>query len=161
MLLYANMESLRSKSDFIVAVSLAFIFGTLLIGVFETTLSLVQNSNTVSSVGTIKGIGVGLYSEYACTNKVTSINWGVLEPGSNKTITIYVRNEGNAAATLSQATQNWNPTAASSYLTLRWNYAGQTISVNQILQVKLTLTLSSTVTGITNFGFDTVITSTG
>lgn len=161
MLLYANMESLRSKSNFIVAVSLAFIFGTLLIGVFETTLSLVQNSNTVSSVGTIKGIGVGLYSEYACTNKVTSINWGVLEPGSNKTITIYVRNEGNAAATLSQATQNWNPTAASSYLTLRWNYAGQTISVNQILQVKLTLTLSSTVTGITNFGFDTVITSTG
>lgn len=161
MLLYANMESLRSKSKFTVAVSLAFIFGALLIGVFQTALSLVQNSNTFSSVGTIKGIGVGLYSEYACTNKVTSINWGVLEPGSNKTVTIYVRNEGNAAATLSQTTQNWNPTAASSYLALRWNYAGQTISVNQILQVKLALTLSSTVTGITNFSFDTVITSTG
>ena len=155
------MESLRGKGKFIVAVSLAFIFGALLIGVFETTLSLVQNSSTVSSVGTIKGIGVGLYSEYACTNRVTSINWGVLEPGSNKTITIYVRNEGNAAATLSQTTQNWNPTAASSYLTLRWNYAGQTISVNQIFQVKLTLVLSSTVTGISNFSFDTVITSTG
>ena len=155
------MESLRSKSKFLVAVSLAFIFGALLIGVFQTTLSLVQNSSTVSSVGTIKGVGVGIYSEYACTNKVTSINWGVLDPGSNKTITIYVRNEGNAAATLSQTTQNWNPTAASSYLTLRWNYAGQTINVNQVLQVKLTLTLSSTVTGITNFGFDTVITSTG
>jgi len=155
------MESLRSKSRFMVAVSLAFIFGALLIGVFETTLSLVQNSSTVSSVGTIKGVGVGLYSEYACTNKVTSINWGVLEPSSNKTITIYVRNEGNAAATLSQTTQNWNPTAASSYLTLSWNYAGQTISVNQILQIKLTLTLSSTVTGITNFSFDTLITSTG
>ena len=155
------MESLRGKGKFIVAVSLAFIFGALLIGVFETTLSLVQNSSTVSSVGTIKGIGVGLYSEYACTNRVTSINWGVLEPGSNKTITIYVRNEGNAAATISQTTQNWNPTAASSFLTLRWNYAGQTISVNQIFQVKLTLVLSSTVTGITNFSFDTVITSTG
>jgi hypothetical protein len=155
------MESLRSKSNFIVAVSLAFIFGALFIGVFETTLSLVQNSNTVSSVGTIKGIGVGIYSEYACTNRVTSINWGVLEPGANKTITLYVRNEGNAVATLSQTTQNWNPTAASSYLTLRWNYAGQTLSVNQILQVKLTLILSSTVTGITNFGFDIVITSTG
>jgi len=155
------MESLRSKGKFIVAVSLAFIFGALLIGVFETTLSLVQNSSTVSSVGTIKGVGVGIYSEYACTNKVTSINWGALDPGSNKTTIIYVRNEGNAAATLSQTTQNWNPTAASSYLTLRWNYTGQTISVNQILQIKLTLTLSSTVTGITNFSFDTLITSTG
>jgi len=143
------------------AVSLAFTLGARLIGVFETTLSLVQTSSAVSSVGTVKGIGVSAYGEHACTNRVTSINWGVLEPGSNKTITIYVRNEGNAAATLSETTQNWNPVAASSYLTLRWNYAGQTLNVNQALQVRLTLTLSSTVSGITNFSFDIVITSTG
>jgi hypothetical protein len=155
------MESLISKGRLTVAVSLAVVFGALLIGVFETTLSLVQNSNTVSSVGTIKGVGVGIYSEYACTNKVTSINWGVLDPGSNKTTIVYVRNEGNTAATLSQTTQNWNPTAASSYLTMRWDYAGQTLSVNQILQVKLTLTISSTVTGITNFSFDILMTSSG
>jgi len=162
MLLYSSMESItRSRSKFILTVSLAFILGALLIGVFDTTLSLVQTSRTVSSVGTVKGIGVGVYSEYACTNRVTSINWGVLEPGSNKIITIYVRNEGNAATTLSETTQNWNPATASSYLTLGWNYAGQTINVNQVLQVRLTLTLSSTVSGITNFSFDIVITSTG
>jgi len=142
-------------------VLLALALGALLVGVLETTWSLVQTSTTVSSVGTVKGIGVGIYGEYACTNRVTSINWGVLEPGSNKTFTIYVRNEGNAAATLSETTQNWTPTAASSYLTLRWNYAGQTLNVNQVLQVRLTLTLSSTVSGITNFSFDIVITSTG
>lgn len=156
------MESLtRSRSKFILAVSLAFIFGALLVGVFETTLSLVQTSRTVSSVGEVKAIGVGVYSEYACTNRITSINWGVMEPGSNRTITVYIRNEGNTAATLSETAQNWNPTAASSYLTLRWNYAGQTINVNQVLQVKLTLLLSSTVSGITNFSFDIVIASTG
>ncbi len=156
------MESaFRNKSKFMTAVSLAFVFGALLVGVFETTLSLVQTSSTVSSVGAVKGIGVGIYWEYACANRVTSINWGVMEPGSNRTIVVYIRNEGNAAATLSEITQNWNPAAASSYLTLRWNYAGQTINVNQVLQVRLTLVLSSTVAGITSFSFDIVVTSTG
>jgi hypothetical protein len=64
-------------------------------------------------------------------------------------------------ATLSKAEQNWNPTTASSYMTLSWNYAGQTLSVNQVLQVKLTLDVSSTVSGITNFSFDLTITATG
>jgi hypothetical protein len=156
------MESAtRSRSRFLLAVSLSVVLGALLVGAFETTLSLIQTSRTVPSAGTVKGIGVGIYWENACTSRVSSINWGVLEPGSNRTIIVYVRNEGNAATTLSETTQNWNPAAASSHLTLRWNYTGQTMNVNQVLQVKLTLTLSSTVSGITSFSFDIVITSTG
>jgi hypothetical protein len=156
------MESyLRSRRKFILTVSLAFIFGALLVGAFGTTLSLIQTSSTVSSVGAVKGIGVGVYWNYACTDRASKISWGVLDPGSNQTITVYVRNEGNAATTLSKTVQNWNPAAASDYLSLKWNYKGQTISVNQVLQVKLTLTLSPDVTGITTFGFDIVITSTG
>ncbi len=109
----------------------------------------------------MKGIGVGVYWDSACTNRTSSINWGLLDPGSNKTATVYVRNEGNAVATLSEAAQNWNPSNASSYMTLNWNYAGQALNVNQVLQVKLTLTVSPTVSGITNFTFDTTITATG
>jgi hypothetical protein len=41
------------------------------------------------------------------------------------------------------------------------NYAGQTLSVNQVLQVKLTLVVSAPVSGITNFSFDILITATG
>jgi hypothetical protein len=63
--------------------------------------------------------------------------------------------------TLSKVAQNWNPSSASSYMTLNWNYAGQTLSVNQALQVRLTLVVSSTVSGITNFSFDIIITATG
>jgi hypothetical protein len=156
------MESAsKSRSRFILGVSLAFILGALVVGLFESTSSLVQTSRTVSSAGEVKGIGVGIYWEYACINKVSSINWGVLEPGSNRTVSVYVRNEGNALATMSQTTQNWNPPAASSHLTLTWNYAGQTLSVNQVLQTKLTLTLSSTVSDMTGFSFDITITATG
>jgi len=85
----------------------------------------------------------------------------LLEPGSDKTVTVYVRNEGNTVVTLSKVAQNWNPSTASSYMTLNWNYAGQTLSVNQLLQVKLTLVVSPSVSGITNFSFDITITATG
>jgi len=160
--LYTSMESYsKNRRGIILGVSLAFVFGALFIGLFGTTLSLVQTSRTVSSAGSVKGIGVGIYWDYACTNRTSSINWGLLDPGSNKTATVYVRNEGNAVVTLSKATQNWNPSTASSYITLNWNYAGQTLGVSQVLQIKLTLIVSSTISGITSFSFDITITATG
>ena len=160
--LYTNMESYsKNKRKIILWVSLAFVFGALITGILESTLSLVQTSRTVSSAGSVKGIGVGIYWDYACTNRTSSINWGLLDPGSEKIVTVYVRNEGNALATLSRATQNWNPSTASSYMTLNWNYAGQTLSANQVLQIKLTLVISQAVSGITSFSFNITITATG
>ena len=151
----------KNRTGIVLRVSLAFVIGALLIGLFGTTLSLVQTSRTVSSSGTVKGIGVGIYWDYACTSRVSSIDWGFLEPGSNKIVTIYVRNEGNGVATLSETAQNWNPSTALNYMTLNWNYAGQTLGVSQVLQLKLTLTVSSTISGITSFSFDITLTATG
>lgn len=152
---------LKNKGKILLGVSLVLVFGALAISIFGIVLSSVQTSRTISNAGAVKGIGVGIYWNSACTNRTSSVNWGLVEPGSNKTVTVYVKNEGNAAATLSKATQNWNPSTASSYMTLNWNYAGQTLSVNQVLQIKLTLVVSSTTSGITNFSFDITITATG
>ena len=152
---------MREKEKIIVEVSLALVFTALLAGILGTVSSLVQTNRTISSAGSIKGIGVGIYWNSACTNRTSSINWGLTDPGSNKTVTVFVRNEGNTAATLSKATGNWNPSTASSYLSLNWDYTGQTLSVNQVLQVKLTLTVSKTISGITSFGFDITIIATG
>jgi hypothetical protein len=46
-------------------------------------------------------------------------------------------------------------------MTLNWNYAGQTLSVNQALQVRLTLVVSPSISGIASFSFDITITATG
>jgi hypothetical protein len=154
-------SSLENRGKIILGVSIALVLCALVTGIFGTALSLLNNSRTVTNSGSVKGVGVGIYWDSACTNRTSSINWGLLEPGSNKNVTVYVRNEGNAAATLSKAAQNWNPSTASSYMSLNWNYAGQTLSVNQVIQVKLTLVVSSTVSGITNFSFDIIITATG
>ena len=152
---------LREKGKIILWVLLVFLVGTLAIGMFGNTLSLVQTSRTIPNSGSLKGIGVGVYWDSACTNRTSSISWGALEPGSNKTVTVYVKNEGNSVATLSKSTQNWNPSTASGSMTLNWNYAGQTLSMNQVLQVKLTLTIAPTISGIATFGFDILITATG
>ena len=152
---------MENRGKIVLGVSIALVLCALATGIFGTALSLLNNSRTVTNAGSVKGVGVGIYWDSACTNRTSSINWGLLDPGSNKTVTVYVRNEGNAAATLSKAAQNWNPSAASSYMSLNWNYAGQTLSVNQVLQVKLTLVVSSTVSGVTNFSFDIIITATG
>ena len=155
------MESFLKNKGKIALVILALVSCALATGILGTVLSSTQTSGIISNVGSVKGIGVGIYWGSACTNRTSSINWGSLDPGSNKTVTVYVRNEGNAVATLSKAEQNWNPSAASNYMTLSWNYAGQTLSVNQVFQVKLTLIVSSTVSGITNFSFDLTVSATG
>jgi hypothetical protein len=153
--------SLRIGKRVIMGVASVLVLTAVAAVIFGTVSSVVQTSKTISNVGSVKGIGVGIYWDAACTNRTSSINWGLLDPGSNKTATVYVRNEGNTVATLSKATQNWNPSTASSYMTLNWNYAGQTLSVNQVLQTRLTLVVSSSITGITSFAFDIVIIATG
>lgn len=159
---YLGMESSSENSRKIpLVISFALVLVVISASILGAALSAIQANRTISNAGSIRGIGVGIYWNNACTNQTSSINWGVIDPGANKTITVYVRNEGNAATTLSMAAQNWNPSAASSYLTLRWNYASQTLSVNQVLQTRLTLIVSRTISGITGFSFDITITATG
>jgi hypothetical protein len=123
------------------------------------TLAAIQNRRTVPNSASIRGVGVGVYWNSACTNQTSSINWGMLDPGTSETMTIYIRNEGNTRITLSDTTQNWNPSAASSYVTMNWDYSGQTLNPNQVLTVSLTLSVSSTISNITNFTFDITITA--
>lgn len=151
---------LRDERSVITRVALALALVALTSVIFGTVSSVIQASRTVSNTGSVKGIGVGIYWDQACTNRTSAISWGVLDPGSSKSVILYVRNEGNAPATLSKTVQSWNPSTAASYLTLNWSYAGQSLSVNQVLQVKLTLLISSTISGISNFSFDTSIIAT-
>jgi hypothetical protein len=152
---------LLKRKNIVLAVSSIAILCTLAIAVFGPALALRQNYKTVPNAASIKGIGVGIYWNSACTNQTSSIDWGMLESGTNKTVRIYVRNEGNTAVTLSRTLQNWNPASASNYVTVNWDYSGQTQSVNQVLPVNLTLAVLSTVSGITNFTFEIMITATG
>jgi hypothetical protein len=92
---------------------------------------------------------------------VTSIDWGTLNIGSTTNVTVYVRNEGSVSVTLTKAV-TWHTAGVSSYLTLSWDYKGQTLTVSSVTKIVLTLTVSSsTPASITDFSFDLGITATG
>jgi len=116
-----------------------------------------QSSVRIVGRGTVKAVGVGVFWDSNCTNPVSFIDWGMVEPGSMNNVTVYVRNEGNVAANISLATDNWNPPNASDYLALSWNYDGQPLNPAEVIQVTLTLTVSLSVHGIESFSFDITI----
>jgi hypothetical protein len=150
-----------NKHDVKVAIATLILVGfALSLSMLTQVMSAIQANTKISNQGTLKTVGVGVYWDSALTNKVSSIDWGILEPSSNVNKTVYIRNEGNAAATLSMTTSNWSPANASTYLTLTWNYGGQTLNVNEAIQVKLSLAVSSSIAGITNFSFDITIAAT-
>ncbi|MGA2682551.1 MAG: hypothetical protein ABSF44_12215 [Candidatus Bathyarchaeia archaeon] len=131
----------------------------LAIVVFSAVVAALATDKTIVYANPLSSLGAGVYWDQACTNRTLSLVWGAMEPGSNSTLTIYVRNEGNSAASLTLQTSNWNPPIAMNYLSLKWNYTGQVLSTGQVIPLELTLTVSPTITGITNFNFGTLITT--
>jgi hypothetical protein len=123
--------------------------------------ALTYPSVRLRSVGNIKALGVGVYWDSGCSQPASSIDWGMVEPGAVKNVTVYIRNEGNAPITLSLQTSNWNPSNAADYISLSWNYNGQTINANQVIAVTLTLSISTNIQGITSFSFDITISAVG
>jgi len=133
-----------------------------LVGVIGVAMvvGLLSASRTIPNVGNMKTVGVSVYWDRACTNGTTSINWGVLEPNTSKSFTVYVKNNGTAAEMLSLASSNWNPSAAMSYMSLSWNCTNYVLSHDSVVGAVLTLTVSPNVSGITSFDFDIIITGT-
>lgn len=152
------------RKEFIVAgTTLTLVTYALALSLVGQVLSAVQTSRTVSNTGTVKAIGVGVYSELACINPVTSINWGTIEPGQTVNKTVYIKNTSNVPVTLSMTTPNstWNPPAALNYITCTWNSEGKSLDANQVTPAVLTLSVNATISGITNFSFDIVIVGSG
>lgn len=116
-----------------------------------------RNSITIGNQGSIASFGVTIYWDSECTDVVSSINWGNFEAGSSDSKTVYVKNIGNKAISILMNTMDWEPSAASDDISLDWNYNGQTIESNASIEVTLTLTIASTISEITTFAFDIII----
>lgn len=100
---------------------------------------------------------LGLYWDKNCTQSISSIDWGALSPGDLKEVDVYVRNEGNTSVILSLTSLNWNPVNASSYMNFTWNIVDTKLDLSQVAPANLTLTVSPSITGISNFRFDIVV----
>jgi uncharacterized membrane protein len=121
-------------------------------------MSAIQITRTISNVGTLQlSADIGVYWDARFTNRTTAIDWGTLNSDTAKSFSIYIRNEGNAALTLSMSASSWSPSTASNYMTLNWNYNGQAVNPNEYIRVTFTLTVSDSIAGVSAFNFDITI----
>ena len=109
----------------------------------------VPNVSAVTSPPTL-----GVYWNAVCTKSVSSISWGNVSVGSEKDITVYVKNLGTNASILSLNMSALNPSTAYLKIYLCWDYLGQRLVSGGVLKVTLRLFVSSYVSGINNFSFN-------
>lgn len=126
-----------------------------------TSASMYFSSVTIGSKGTVKTLGVGVFWDKVCSNSVSYIDWEIVDPGSQRNVTVYVRNEGSVPTSISLDAVNWDPPSASSYIILSWDYLGQLVEPNESIEATLILSISSSVQNLTNFKFDIVIAGIG
>ena len=157
------MSTVKSKEFVVAGATLTLVTYVLALSLAGQVFSAVQPGGKVSNAGTVEtiGVGVGVYQDSGCTSNLSFIDWGVLEPGSSKNFTCYIRNELSSVSTLSMSTSNWDPPNASDYLTLSWDYGWQSIGVNDVVQVTFTLSVDASIEGITSFSFDITIVGSG
>jgi len=122
---------------------------------------LLTVSKTLTSTGSVKAINVEVFWDLACTQVVSSIDWGTPEPGDSVSRTVYVKNSGSAPMNVSLSASGWAPAEAGNYLTMSWDREGATVAADEVVQAVLTLDVSGSITGITDFSFDIVIEGTG
>jgi hypothetical protein len=152
------MTQLRKQKNilYVTATIIAAIF------IVATTFAAITVNKTLSSTGNIiTSTNIGVYSDSACNNEQTTIDWGSTSPGSSITRTIYVKNTGSGTnVALSLTTLSWNPTNANGPITISWDRQGTTLTPGQSTDATITLSVSSSIAGITSFSFNIQVTGT-
>ncbi len=119
-----------------------------------------SDSTSIPLNGTINTVNVEAYSDAACTQPVTALNVGNVNPGSIVTRMIYIKNSGTIPVTLTMAASGWTPTGANSYLSLSWNRPNYVLAAGDSVSATLTLTVASNTGSLTSFSCTVTITGT-
>lgn len=109
----------------------------------------------------MKAVDVEVYWDSGCTDTVTAVNWDILEPGMTFAKVMHVKNTGNAPLTLSMTCERWNPPEAEMHIDLVLDEDGTIVQPGVVVPVHVTLTVSPSISEITDFTFDMIITGTG
>jgi hypothetical protein len=124
------------------------------------TAGVLSMNQAIPFQGNVTAVNVAVYSDSQYTQNLTAINWGTLQPGNVETKIIYIKNTGTETVTLNMETANWQPTAAQTHITLTWNKENTTLEPNQQTPATLTLTISESISDISSFNGDLIISGT-
>ena len=125
------------------------------------TYATLNSTSTFHNTTGVNAVGVGVYSNIGCTTPITTLSWGMLDPGAVSNNTVYVLNNGTESMNLTMATGNWNPSAAQGNFTVPWNQQNTALAANSNVTAVITLNVSSSAVAISSVTFDITITGTG
>jgi len=120
-------------------------------------LAIISHNRRVPSIGTVTAVGVDVFWDAGCTQNVTLIDWGGIDPGETVEKLLYIRNISTGSANLTLFAGDWSPNATADYVTLTWDYNGSLLSVGEVRPTVFMLTVAGDVVGITNFSFNITI----
>ena len=120
--------------------------------------SIVQKRIPSSGTVHITTLGIDAFWDEACTNAITTIDWGTRGPGDTASKVLYVENTGNTAVVLSLMAENWVPATAESFISVAWDAEDSTLSASAVKAVTLTMTIATNISGVASFTLDIVLT---
>jgi hypothetical protein len=127
-----------------------------------TTSGLLTAQKAVPASGAIThSVGIGVYTDQAAITPCTNIDLGSLTAYSSNTQVIYVKNTGNTTETLHLTTTDWNPTAASTILSLTWDKEDTPLSAGSVTTATLTLSMGQDTGVVDSFDFNIIIEGLG
>ena len=120
---------------------------------------LLFRSKTIHATGQVATLGVEVCTDPNCTVVLDSIDWGTQYPSQSRNTTFCVKLMGNTPSTLDLSTDNFAPIEAEQYLALTWDYDGHIVNPEDVSEVIVTLTVSSSIAGVESFSFDMIVTA--
>ncbi len=128
----------------------------LVISLLVISFLALQNVFRIPNVSgvSILSSSIGVYWDAGGKSNVATINWGNVSVGSEKDVTVYVKNLGPSALVLSMNTSAWIPSTVYPKMYLCWNYSGQHVGSGSVVKVTLRLFVTPGVSGVSSFSFN-------
>lgn len=106
-----------------------------------TSLGLVIGANlnqeSLTGAGRVSSVNVDVFSDPACTQKLTMVNWTYVDPNATASYPFYIKNVGSKTLTLSMTS---DATTLYPWLTQRWDVpVGTQIVKNEVIAANLLL----------------------
>ena len=102
-------------------------------------------------------IEIDVYSDGACTNVLSNVEWGEIEAGGESNVDVYVKNNGDTSVIISLVTENWSDSMAAANLEVSWDYNGGLIQSGEVRRVTFTLSVDPDCPELSSFGFDLIV----
>ena len=121
---------------------------------------LLMGTQQIANRAEMVTIDIGVFWDVTCTQKCDFIDWGSLNPGENKTITVWVKNTGGGPITGSFNTSQWVPPLAGDYISLAWDFGDRPLEPGRVRETHLTIMVARDIHDVEEFYFLITVTGT-